>query len=154
MIRKVKQWLGIEGVRILIVAPDSAEGASGVISGEIHLNSLRKEKVNTIAIRLKEQYQRGRWKDKRISEFVLGEIMLEGPYEVVPDQTCQIPFQLPFEPILSDMDRIGSRNILLKGVVTTAKWIKGVESLYWIEAEARVKGTVLDAFSKKFIELR
>lgn len=154
MIGKVKKWLGIEGVRILIVTADSSEGAAGIISGEIHLNSLRKEKVNTIAIRLKEQYQRGRWKEKRISEFVLGEIMMEGPYEVVPDKTCKIPFQLPFEPVLSDMDRIGSRNLFMKGVVTTAKWVKGVESIYWIEAEARVKGTMLDAFSKKFIQLR
>lgn len=151
MIGKVKKWLGIEGVKLQIQAPDRISVNDQKIVGEVCLASMREEKVTHIALRLKEQYQRGRWKDKKISEFILGESLLEGPFHIRPDHPVTIPFELSFEMMLSEMDRLEQKNLALKGIVGAAKWIRGVESVYWIEAEARVKGTVLDAFSKKFI---
>jgi len=153
MIGKVKKWLGIEGVRISIVAPDILSQDIHKVTGVLHLASMREEKVSHIAVRLKEQYQRGRWKDKRVSEFVLGEMIMEGPFLVLPEEITEVPFELPFEWMLSEMDRMQQKNVLYRSIVSAAKWVKGVESIYWLEAEARVKGTVLDAFAKKFLRI-
>lgn len=154
MIGRVKKWLGIEGVKILFNMEEEWPADSAILNGELHLLAMREEKVTRIAIRLKEQYKRGRRKDKKISEFVLGEMLLEGPFHVKPGEPTVIPFELPFEMMRSSMDELEDRNIIFKGLVGAAKWAKGVQSIYWVEAEARVKGTVLDAFSKKFIRIR
>lgn len=154
MIGKVKKWLGIEGVKILFDLEDEWTSKDQVIRGEIHLLSMRDEKISRIAIRIKEQYKRGRGKDKKISEFVLGEKLMEGPFYVKPGEPTVVSFELPYELMQSSMDELEDRNLVLKGLVGAAKWAKGVQSLYWVEAEARVKGTVLDAFAKKFITLR
>lgn len=153
MIGKVKKWLGIEGVKLQIQAPERISQKQQSIEGEIVIACMRDEKVTHIALRLKEQYQRGRWKEKKISEFILGETLIEGPFHVKPDHPVTVSFKLPFELMLSEMDHLEQKNLALRGMVGAAKWIKGVESVYWIEAEARVKGTVLDAFVKKYIKI-
>jgi len=53
----------------------------------------------------------------------------------------------------SEMDDMGDKNILLGGLVKTAKWIRGVNSEYTIIAEAKVKGVALDPFDKEIVNL-
>jgi len=51
------------------------------------------------------------------------------------------------------IDRFSDQNFLFKGVASAAKLLKGVHSVYRIEAEAEVKGTALNPFDTKEITL-
>jgi hypothetical protein len=152
MISKVKQWLGIEGLKMELELPKRVVRADNVVRGHVLLLSKRKEKVDRIAVRLVERYKRGRWKGKKISEFTMGEVLLEGQFIIPANEVIKLPFTLHFDRIESDMDKMERRNVALKGVVAIAKLLKGVESEYWVEAEARVKGTVIDPMTKKYLQ--
>ena len=51
------------------------------------------------------------------------------------------------------MDELGDQNILTGTFVKAAKWLHGVQSQYFIVAEARVKGVALNPFDKKEIQI-
>lgn|SRR5690554_144312 len=153
MIHKLRHWLGIEGVKVSIELDARADLKSAkTISGVLLLSSKRPENVDRIVLALKERYVRGRWKEKKVSDFTLGELVLKGPFAVNSETPTQIPFKLSFTLIKSDFDLLEEKNLVYKGVAQTAKWVQGVKSEYWLEAEAFVKGRIISAFTKKFLK--
>src|SRR5690625_6838482 len=71
-------------------------------------------------VRLVEKYSRGRWQNRLIDEYELGNILLEGPFYISGETVQKIPFDLPFTPLLSKMDQWESTNILMQGLVKSA----------------------------------
>jgi hypothetical protein len=153
MFGKVKRWLGIEGVKLELILPEEIKEKEGAVVGKIRFYSQNDQTVNYIKVILIEKYTRGKGKEKLIDEYQLGEISLEQEIEVPAEEIIEIDFKLPFELYKSDMDQLENQNFLASGVVKMAKWLRGVTSTYRIEAEARVKGTALNPFDKKFINL-
>ncbi len=154
MIGKVKQWLGIEGVKLKLVVPDEINKNAGIIQGHIRFESKHAQKVQYISIYLVERYSRGKKAKKRIDEYVLGELEINRAIEVQADEAIEIPFSLPFDLLKSNMDKFQEQNFLTKGMVGLAKWLKSVKSEYRIEAEAKVMGTALDPFDRKVLKLK
>ncbi len=153
MIGKVKKWLGIEGVKLELDMPEEVVVDSGEISGTIRFSSMHTQMVQTIRIVLIEKYKRGRRKNKMIDEYKLGEIELVEDIEVPADTVVEVEFQLPFELVESEMDALQGKNFIFRGLVKTAKLLKGAKSTYRLEAEADVKGVALNPFDKKEVNL-
>ena len=151
MIRKVKNWLGIEGVKVELELPESFSLDAQKINGKVVFLSKTEQEVTRLKINLVERYSRGRGDAKKIDEYLLGSIELEDPIVVPAEQPIEMDFTLPFDAIRSEMDQYASRNFLLKGLVKTAKWVSKVKSVYFVIAEAKVKGVALDPFDKKTI---
>ncbi|MDF1866609.1 MAG: sporulation protein [Saprospiraceae bacterium] len=154
MFGKVKKWLGIEGVKLELVLPDFAFKEVGALSGKILFYSKNAQTVKSIRIVMIEKYKRGRGKEKLIDEYELGEITLSDVFEVPENEPLQIEFTLPFSLLNSEMDELGSKNILTGGLVKVAKMIQNVNSQFYVLAEAKVEGTALDPFDKQLIEVR
>jgi len=151
MLGKVKQYLGIEGIRISLEIPEIIKKESGAIEGFIVLESKNTQTARSFKLKLIEKYYRGRRKSKLINEYEWGEIFLKKNIVVSANTTEKIAFKLPFQLGHSRMDEL-ERNILLKGIIQLAKWGNGVKSEFRIEAEADVIGTALDpSFSQKII---
>ena len=89
-----------------------------------------------------------------MDEYLLGEIHLEKEIEVPEDEVIEVDFTLPFEIEKSEMDEIESKNVIMRRLVRTAKWLSRVKSEYRIEAEAKVKGVALHPFDKKKIVIK
>lgn len=153
MFGKVKRWLGIEGVKLELILPEEVYAPQEVIEGKIRLYSMHAQTVKRIRVIMIEKYKRGRRKNKLVDEYKLGEIELDQEIVVPEHEQLEIDFELPFMISKSEMDDIEGKNFLFKGFVKTAKVIKGVKSVYRIEAEADVKGTALNPFDKKQIKL-
>mgnify|MGYP001803525450 CR=1 FL=1 len=109
--------------------------------------------VKRISVKLIERYTRGRRKEKMTDEYELGSIDIIKTIEVPAEIAVEVPFSLPFETVKSDMDVLEGKNLVLGRLVKTAKWIRGVNSEYRVEAEADVKGTALNPFDKKNIHI-
>jgi len=153
MFGKVKRWLGIEGVKLELVLEDEVSMTASEIEGKIRFYSMHDQTVKKVRVRIIEKYKRGRFKNKLVDEYHLGSIELEQDIDVPAEEHVELDFTLPFNLAKSDMDRFSDQNIVFKGVASAAKLMKGVESVYRIEAEAEVKGTALNPFDVKEVKL-
>lgn len=153
MIGKVKQWLGIEGVKLELDLPEGQALANGSIGGTIRFQSMNPQTVTGIRVVLIERYSRGRGEEQLIDEYELGRLEIKDTFEVGPDSPVERSFQMSFEPLESDVDRWGNRNILNRQFAKAARWLRKARSQYRVEAEAKVKGVALNPFDKKVLEL-
>ena len=155
MIKKIKQFVCIEGVKVELVLPEEGVRArDGVIEGVVRFQSMHTQTVTHVRITLFEKYSRGRGKEKLIDEYKLGEIEIPDAFEVPQGEAVELDFELPFRLVKSDMEEFGSRNFVFKGIASAAKALHAVKSYYRIEATAKVKGTALSPFDSKFITIK
>lgn len=153
MLKKVKNWLGIEGVKVELDIPEEIKRDKGEINGSVRLFSMNAQTVTSLHLKLIEKYSRGRRKSKRVDEYLLAEKEINVLLEVEADKTLDYQFSIQFETIQSRMDELESRNLLTRGIARAAKAIKSVESEYRVEVEADVLGTALNPFAKKVVRL-
>lgn len=155
MFGSIKKTLGIEGVKVEILVPEEIERDSGIVSGIIKMTSLtEKNIVESIQIKMVEKYARGRGKNKRINEYVMGQIVKKGRIYFAKSDIIEVPFSLKFVHVQSEMDKYEDLNFFVKGMVKAAKTIKGVASEYAIHVDVQVKGTALNPFDVKVITLK
>ncbi|RMF00453.1 MAG: hypothetical protein D6772_06375 [Bacteroidetes bacterium] len=154
MIGKVKQWLGIEGVKLEIWVPPGQTLANRSLHGKIRLQSMHPQTVTGIRIVLIERYARGRGEDRLIDEFELGSTTINQTFTVAPEQAVVLDFQLPFQVVESEVDRWGKRNALNRQLARAARWLHKADSQYRVEAEAKVQGVALNPFDKKEVDLK
>lgn len=154
MIGRVKKWLGIEGVKLELLLPEQVEAETGVLNGRIRLQSLNPQVVYGIRIAMIERYSRGRGTERLVDEYELGRTELEHTLKVLPGETRELPFTLPFQVVRSNMEVFGKKNFLYKGIALVAQKANAVKSEYRIEAEARVEGVALNPFDKKTILIK
>lgn len=154
MFGKVKKWLGIEGVKLELDIPEEIPASAGVIDGKINFYSMNPQTVTYIKVVVIEKYARGRGKDRLTDEYELGEIHLQRVIDIPEYTPVEVDFSLPFQLIKSDVDEFGERNAVFGGLAKAAKALNRVKSEYRIEAEAKVKGTALNPFDKKTIQIK
>lgn len=140
MFGTVKKWLGMEGTRIRLHTLPVYPHTVKTINGEIEVYAKSTETIQSIRLKFIEVYTRGKGEAKRIDEYELGTWIHEQPLTLTYGEHHMIPFKLAFEPLQSAMDKRAQSAPLLKGVVSLMKNLKGVQSDYYIEAEASVKG--------------
>lgn len=153
MFGKVKKWLGIEGAKLEIIAPEEIYKSAGSVTGKIRFFSMTEQKVKSVNIVLIEKYSRGRRKNKLTDEYQLGEITLNSSFTIPAQEVIEVDFSLPFKIVESEMDELQNKNILASGLVKAAKWVSGVNSTYRIEAEAKVEGVALNPFDKRELKM-
>ena len=152
MLRRVKKWLGIEGVKIEI-QPDEIDTKNHSISGTLVFSSMHEQVISSYKIKLIEKYSRGRRKKKITDEYLLGEKVVNEIITVPNHMSVDREFTLNFKPALSKIEKFGNRNPLFAGISEVAKLTKGVKSTYRIEVEADVVGTALSPFHSVDIEM-
>ena len=153
MINKVKKWLGIEGVKLELILPETIKESSGVVTGKIRFYSMNSQKITAIKVNMIEKYSRGRSDEKLTDEYELGTITFNQAISIPKEKAVQVEFALPFQIEKSEMDKLEDSNVFYGGLVKLAKKVQGVRSEYYIQAEAQVKGTGLNPFDKKTIVL-
>lgn len=143
MIKKVKDWLGIEGVKIQLEVPETFKLSDNVISGNYIITSQSDQFIDSVRLILKEKYTRGRRKSKLIDEYILGEQIIDISEEIEKKDTMLHAFSLRFSPLKSPVERFGDKNFLYRGLTGMAKLIKNAKSKYSLTAEVIVKGNKL-----------
>ncbi|MFT7121304.1 MAG: sporulation-control protein spo0M [Neolewinella sp.] len=153
MLGKVKEWLGIEGVKLELVVPPNFNVTQGTLQGVIRLQSMRAQTVNAIRLEIIEKYSRGRDDESLVDEYSLGTLVLSETIDVPAEgEPIEVPFLLEFTPYNSPIDEFGQKNVFAKGLAWVAKKTRNAVSEYRLEAQASVKGVALDPFDKKVLE--
>ncbi|MCP9235202.1 sporulation protein [Lewinella sp. JB7] len=152
MLGKVKQWLGIEGVKLELLLPPEFHPRQGSLAGTIRLTSKHAQRVSAIKVVMVEKYARGKDDDQLVDEYELGRQvitdLIDVPAEGIP---VEVNFRISFTPVNSPVDNFGSKNVFYGGLAWAAKKLRGVQSEYRIEAEAQVQGVGLNPFDKQIL---
>ena len=154
MINKVKQWFGIEGVKVKLILPEIAKRSDKCIKGQVQFTSISPQTVLEIRLKLVEIYERGRNNNRKIDEYEIGKTTITESFEVPVELPILIDFDLSYELLKSEIDEMEDKNLLFKGVAKLAKFSRGVHSSFRVEVEAEVEGTRLNPFDKKVILLQ
>lgn len=151
IIKKVKDWLGIEGVKIGLALPETFKIKEGLITGSYSVSSQSEQYIESIRIILKEKYIRGRRKSKLIDEYVLVEDVVSINEPIAKDEVITKEFTLEFSELKSAVDKLGDKNILYRGITSIAKMLKNAKSEYSVTAEVSVKGNKLKPYDTVII---
>ncbi|NJC24739.1 DUF4139 domain-containing protein [Neolewinella antarctica] len=152
MIGKMKQWLGIEGVKLELKVPPEFSADQGLVTGTVRLTSKSPQSVSAIKLTIIEKYTRGRDEDIRVDEYQLGSVVLRQPI-MVPGEgvPVSVAFSLAYETVSSPVEAFGNKNFLFKGLAWVAKQSRNASSEFRIEAEAQVQGVGLNPFDKTIL---
>ena len=153
MLNKVKNWFGIEGVKMDILLPDDIRSVDGLFSGILVFNALTTQEVLSVTVKMVERYGRGRGSERLVNEYVLGELIIDKSIIIEANIETKLSFAFSFKYVTAPIDDFAKKNILFKGMASVAKKMSKVNSEFRIEAEAKVKGTALNPFVQKFFQL-
>lgn len=151
MLKKVKNWLGIEGVKVALDIPEQFSLKSEVVEGSFVITSQSEQYVEKANLSIKERYKRGRRKSKLIDEYILGTITIEIGESIEAETEIAKEFVLPFSQMKSPIDNWGDKNILYKGLSKLAKVAKNAHSTFEILVELEVKGNRLKPYDTQVI---
>ena len=153
MIGKMKQWLGIEGVKMELLVDDGFHPDMGTLQGRIRLRSKNAQTVTAIKLAVVEKYSRGRDAEALVDEYQLGTQTIEQVIDVPGEgQPIDVPFRIAFSPYRSPVDEFGSKNPLYQGLAWLAKKSRNAVSEFRVEGEAQVRGVGLNPFDKKILK--
>ena len=122
--KKVKDWLGIEGVKVALAIDETFKLKEQAVSRSYSISSQSDQYIESVRLILKEKYSRGRRKAKLIDEYVLSESSVEIGESISEDQVITREFDMIFEPLKSGIEKWGDKNILYKGLTSVVKVFK------------------------------
>ncbi len=152
MIDRVKNWLGIEGVKIQLDVPAVIDGKSQILYGIVNFTTMKEQHIESISFSLIETYTRGRRKDKRIDDHLLAREVRKVDILIKENSSFAYPFELPFVRYESNVETL-SRKTLLKPLTKAMKFMHGAKSEFHISVSVVVKGNKLQPFVKQEISI-
>ena len=150
---KIKQFLGIGGIKVEVACDTSVPKDAGNVSGTIKLTSKSDQHVLTLGVKMVEEYTTGRGDDKSTQEIELGTLDVASAFDMKAGEEKVIEFSLPFELVKSNADELKEKGGALGALGSVAKFANAEKSEYFIEAECDVKGTALDPSGKIEVQL-
>ncbi len=151
--QKIKNFLGIGGVKVELSVPGQASKEEGKIGGTVTLTSKSDQEVLTLKVKVFEEFTTGRGDDKKTKEIDLGSVELPGGFTIKAGETKEVPFDVSFEVVKSNAESLKEKGGALGALGGAAKFAKNEKSAYFVEADADVKGVALDPSDKKGIKL-
>jgi len=150
---KLKDILGIEGLRIEIIIPAEISKSDESINGKLLFTTKSDKTIKSITIRLIEKYRRGKAEKTLIDEYTLSEIEMDLNVDITEELPAKLDFELPISLLKSDMDRYAEGNFVAKNLVKVAKKLKNVNSDYRVEVVAILSDLTLNSIAKQPISI-
>jgi sporulation-control protein spo0M len=121
MLNKVKNWFGIEGVKMDILLPDDIRSVDGLFSGILVFNALTTQEILNVNVKMVERYGRGRGSERLVNEYVLGELIIDKSIIIEANVETKLSFAFSFKYVTAPIDDFAKKNILFKGMANVAK---------------------------------
>lgn len=145
----LKNKLGIGGVKVELQIPGQIAKDSSVVNGKVVLTTKSEQQVVSCKVKMIEEYTTGRGDQKKTKTFELGVVMLNLNMAIMPEQTKEIEFALPFSSLKSDNDRLKEMGGALGALGKLASFAGNEKSEFFIIADIDVKSAALDPSDKK-----
>ena len=149
MIGRVKQFFGIEGVKVKFNTEENQALDKSCIEGGLFFYSKKDQTVSHVKVRFYEIYSKGRKESKTTEVFELGEWTYDKAFDVSDQSPAKLVVDLKYNLLKSNVDKIAEDGFILKKqLAKMALKFNKVSSKYFLEVEAIVEGTKLNPFDK------
>jgi hypothetical protein len=150
---KIKNALGIGGVKVKLQVPAQVGKDSGTINGKLSFTSKSDKKVKGYSVYLQESYKTGRGDNQQTKEFELGKVTINQGFDMKTGEIKELDFALPFSLIKSANDRLKDQGGVIGGLGKVSGFLDGEKSTYKVHASVSVEGTLLDPSDYKEIKI-
>ncbi len=150
---KIKNTLGIGGVKVDLHVPGQVDKTSGTIAGKVVLTTKSEQEIVDIKIKVMEKYTTGRGEEKVSREFELGKIHVPDRFSIKPGETKEVPFSVPFTMLKSENDKFAEKGGALGALGKMGKFANAEKSYFTVVADVDVKAAALDPSDKKAIKM-
>ncbi len=151
MLNRLKNILGIEGVKIEIDAPASLHLGLESLDFTLFFYTKSDQLIESVTIRLIEKYKRGWRNSKLIDEYILYENVEELDVSISPEEKFSAPLTISFDYTKSPVEKMGE-NILLKPLSKIALMAKRAKSNFRLEVSAQIKGVRVNPLVVHYFE--
>ena len=139
MLDRVKDLLGIEGLRLGLVVHGAPRLADGILAGRLTLDSLRDLRVDCLTVALTERYTRGRGDGKLIDAYPLGELTHPTSLRIAAGEQVVVPFDLRFAPRPSPAERFLADRPFGRALTRLGRFTVAARSEFLLVARAEVR---------------
>jgi len=153
MLNKIKDILGIEGVKINLILNEESTKVPGAIKGKLLFTTQSKRHIDKLEIKLIEKYKRGRNDSALINDYLLGSLELDVDFILEKGESRSLDFTLAYNLMKSEMDVLEDKSFITKPFFLLAKKLKNVSSEYRVEATAIITGTKFHPIAEERIVL-
>lgn len=150
---KMKQLLGIGGVKITINIPEDVKKDSNTVSGVAIFTTKSDQKVNGIKIKCLEQYSVGRGENRSTTEYELGNLFINESFTIKEGDEKKVSFTLPFELIESENENLKQTGGISGALGSADSFLNNENSVYEVQVSATVEGTTFGPLESKEINL-
>jgi sporulation-control protein spo0M len=152
---KLKQGLGIGTASVELTIPAHVDKAAGVVNGKVALVAKSAQKVKSVKVVLTETYTSGTGENRKVREFVLGEMSLGdgNPFDLTAEERRELEFALPFSMKLSSAQALAEKGGVLGALGKAAVFAGNEKSEFHVKASADLEGVALDPVDVKHVHL-
>lgn len=153
-LQKVKNKLGIGGVKVAIQVPNEIPKTdSGVVDGTVILTTKSPQEILTLTVKMVEEFTTGYLTDKSTKEYELGEIEINGGFDIKPGETKEVDFSVPFAMLKSNNDVLKEKGGVMGKIGKASAFVSGERSKFFVDVEVDVKSAFVDPTAKEQIQL-
>lgn len=152
-LQKIKNKLGIGGVKIQIDIPGQYSESEGKANGKFILTTKSDQEIKSMEVKLVEKFTTGRGDDAKTKEFVLGKMVFNDAFDIKVAETKTFDFEFPFEVRKSMNDQLKEKGGAMGAIGSLGKFAKGEKSEYVIDVSVDVKAAALDPTEEKEVQL-
>jgi len=142
--QKVKQFLGIVGVKVELQVADIFSKTGNTIQGKVIITSKGQQQILSVEVGFEEVWRIGKGENETMKTFDLGEWKNSQEFLMMPGETKEFPFTLNYSMVKSENDRMMESSKVGKALGGLGKMMDGEKSNFWLKAMADVKGAAFD----------
>lgn len=150
---KIKQWMGIGGVKVSLRATGPLSNSGGSVTGAIQLTSKSDQQVTEVIVKVYELYSTGRGKEKRTREIDMGKATVAQNIDMKAGESKDLEFTVPYTVSKSINDNLKEKGGMIGALGKLGSMAEAERSEYYVKASAKVKGTVLSPSDKAAMKL-
>lgn len=150
---KIKNKLGIGGVKISIDVPGQISKEEAKVAGKFTLTTKSDQEIVNMKVSLIEQFTTGRGDDKKTKNFTLGTQSFNDTFSIKIGENKEYSFDFPFVLKQSTSDSLKGKGGALGAIGSMGKFANNEKSEYVVDVSVDVKSAVLDPSEEVDVKL-
>ncbi|HEX2622213.1 MAG TPA: sporulation protein [Phototrophicaceae bacterium] len=152
MFGKLKQFVGMVGIDVVLDIPDQLPLAATSLIGTIRITAKQDQHITTVKVGMKQVHQEGSGKESTNHEYNIGELVVTNqPFDIKNGETKEFPFTLNFTRRKTMDQQMSEKGGVLGVLGKVGKMMDNERDNFWVNAMADVKGAALDPNNVKAV---
>lgn len=141
--QKIKQWLGIGGVKAELVVDPNLAWDDNEIKGQVIVTTKSEQKVEGLTVYFQDLYSYKSGDTRKYKTYKLGEKTFNESFTIDVGESKTIDFVLPFAFAMSKDDKLKAQGGVMGALGTAGSLLNSTSDVYTLYATVNVEGTAL-----------